>query len=463
MPVSGSDFRGRRVVVWGLGRFAGGVGVARWLASAGASVKVVDRATPDALADSVRQLSGLSVEYDLGREDPATLDDAEMVVVNPAILKSRSPYFAEIIRRGITWTTETNLFVERCPAQLVGVTGTFGKSTTSAMLAAVLAAARPTASSIAPPDAPPRVFLGGNIGRCLLGDLAAMTTADWVVLEMSNAQLEDMPAIGRRPRWAVITNLSPHHLSRHGSFEAYVETKCHIFGNAGRTACVVLGPLHDAARPWVRRRLSEAGVRWVEVPTSSAAGRFDLRLPGEHNQANARCAAAVGRELGLDDAAIRAALAEFGGLRHRLEHVGRWGGVMYINDSKSTSPACTAAAAASFNEPLVAIVGGAEVEDELTECCRFLARRCRAVIVTGASAAAFEAGLHQLAAPGQRRTPVIQRAATVDDAVRQARAAARPGDVVLFSPGATSFDRYPNYEARGDDFVRCVRALSGSV
>ena len=184
------------------------------------------------------------------------MDDADLVIVNPAVHKSRSPFFKEIVRRGIPWTTEMNLFCARCPAPVVGVTGTYGKSTTSAMLTAVVhrcvteGATQWTG-----------VHLGGNIGLSLLGRLGRIRPTDLVVLEMSDAQLQDLPRIEWGPRVAVITNLSRHHLDRHPGWEEYVAAKMNIARDPSRTRRVVVSPLDTETQALVERMLPDGGAR----------------------------------------------------------------------------------------------------------------------------------------------------------------------------------------------------------
>jgi len=470
MPSFSRDFRGCRVLVWGLGRLGGGVGVTRWLVEQGADVTVMDRAAADNLSDSVASLDSLNVRYRLGTEDEALLEAADIVIVNPAIDKARSSFFASLVRRGVPWTTELNLFLERCPAFSIGVTGTYGKSTTAAMTAAALSenigGAKPRGSTYADTSRglKPRgsayadaaaVFLGGNIGRSLLPDLQAMRARDWAVIEMSDAQLEDLPRIDARPNVAVITNVSLHHQSRHDSFEAYLAVKCRIVGDRGRTETVVLGPMADGVRGRILDRLRGTSLRVVCVDAASTA--IELALPGRHNQANAQTALALCRLLGVGEPAARSALARFPGLPHRLQFVDTRGGVGFVNDSKSTSPSCTVAAVESFEQPLVVIVGGLEGQDALERCAATLVERCRAVICIGQSARRYERALRL--ASGGGTTPSLFHADDVPRAVRLAASQAWPGDVVLFSPGAASYDHYPNFEARGEHFIRAVHSL----
>ena len=442
-PVS---WQGLRALVLGLGRFGGGVAVSRWLAEQGAIVTVTDLATASSLAESLRTLDDLPITFHLGGHDPADLDDADLVIVNPAVSKSRSPFFAEIVRRGIPWTTEMNLFCERCPAPVVGITGTYGKSTTSAMLVAAVrrcveeAATRWTG-----------VHLGGNIGLSLLGHLGGILPTDLVVLEMSDAQLVDLRRIEWGPVVAVITNLFPHHLGRHSGWEGYVAAKLNIARDPARTRRVFVSPLALETQSLVERILPDGDARLTVVERADPP--VDLCVPGAHNRANADCVLAVCAELGLDGGLAREALSSFEGLSHRLQRVRMVDGVIFVNDSKSTSPSATVVAANSMSGPFVAIVGGERKDAPLSEMAVVLARGARAVVCIGAASARMAEAVREAGLGSVHETGALP------EGLSAAVELASSGDTVLFSPGAPSFDQYPNFEARGDHFVRLVEAL----
>lgn len=436
----------QRVLVMGLGRFRGGLDVTRWLVGQGARVKVTDLADEAALADSLQALRGLPIEYRLGGHDPSDLDDADLVVVNPAVPKHRSPMFAEIARRGVAWTTEMNLFCARCPAPVVGITGTYGKSTTSVMLASAIRAALDARQC-----AWTNVHLGGNIGLSLLGSLGSIRESDIVVLEMSDAQLQDLPRIAWGPVVAVITNLHPHHLDRHGGWEGYVAAKLNIARDVSRTRCVVVSPLAAETRALVERILPDGVARVREV--APADPPIELAVPGAHNRANADCVLAICREIGVPAGVARDALRGYQGLAHRLQRVRQVGGRTYINDSKSTSPDATITAVESVGGPMVVIVGGECRDVPLTNLASTLVRKARGVVCVGASAAPWARALREGGVSLIRESPGL------DEGIRMATALSRPGDTVLFSPGAPSFDRYANFEERGAHFIRLVAAL----
>ena len=442
------DFASRRVVMMGLGRFGGGIGVTQWLARQGADVTVTDRADEPVLADSIARLADLGIAFRCGRHDPADLDGADLLVVSPAVDKRKSEFVGLAQRRGIPITSEMNLFFERCRGRIVGVTGTTGKSTTCAMLHAVLHAAdekgdlagRSTASAVGQPRAG-KVWLGGNIGRSLLGELEQIGTDDIVVLELSSFQLEDLAALRRSPPLAIMTNVSPKHLDRHGTYADYLACKLNIcrFQRAGDV--VVLGSDDPQLLGAVTEVTDKTGARVV------AAGDDDglvLKVLGAHNRRNAAVAAHTAALLGVGRGTVLETLADFGGLPHRLQFVRRVGGADYYNDSKATSPKAVAAALRAFDRAVILIAGGQDRPESWEPVLADREHKIKHAICTGENA--------RVLAEILGGTTV----ATLDEAVAEARRRAASGDVVLFSPGSPSYDRYVNYEARGEAFIRLV-------
>lgn len=419
----------------------------RWLVRTGASVTVTDRADGDQLSESLAEIGDLDLDLRLGGHDPADLSAIDLVVVNPAVRKAESDLFQEIVRRDVPWTTEMNLFCERCGAPIVAVTGSYGKSTTCAMLADAL-----TTGVVAKRIEYTGVHLGGNIGGSLLTDLPNIKPTDLVVLEMSDAQLEDVPRIRWAPKIAVITNLSPHHLDRYNSYGEYISAKLNVIGAPPHADTVVAGDLDAETETALARALSEKAERIIRIEKPEPA--VELRVPGRHNLDNAACVLSVCRLLSLDETIARSALAEFKGLPHRLEFVRTIEGVDYYNDSKSTAPAATVKAIASFDRPIVAIVGGQRKDVPLDDWANALTQSCHTIICTGESGKVFGDALRQA---GDSRS--IQEANSLADALHSAKTAAQPGDIVLFSPGAPSFDNYPNFVARGLHFVELVNGL----
>ncbi len=447
-----SSLAGIRVLVVGLGRFGGGVGVTQWLVRQGAVVTVTDQADANSLVDSLEAIAGLPITLCLGGHEACDLSQADLVVVNPAVIKNRSALFQEILRRKIPWTTEMNLFCERCPAPVVGVTGSFGKSTTCAMLAHVFEAMRQGGHAKFT-----GVHLGGNIGRSLLGDLPEVRMSDLVVLEMSNAQLEDIHRVAWEPAVAVITNLFPHHLDRYENFEGYIQAKLNLVRAGNGTCPVVFGEIDAQARPLLHEAVRGSVVRLN--PVALLDWPVELSIPGAHNQANAACVMTVCHVMGLSDERVRDALKTFRGLPHRLEWVGSVRGVEYINDSKSTAPAATIIALDALREQkgkLIAIVGGQKKDVSLVDCAKALTQNCRTVICCGEAKSAFATAL-QMASTNPES--IAYQVNGVAEAVAIAAKEARPGETVLFSPGAPSFDQYVNFTERGKHFAALVTAM----
>jgi UDP-N-acetylmuramoylalanine--D-glutamate ligase len=439
--------RGVRVTVIGLGRFGGGVGVTRWLCSQGAEVTVSDKASAEELVESVAALTGLDVTLHLGGHLDEDFLRTDLLIVNPAVPKDM-PLLRKAIAAGVPRTTEINLFLQRCPARVVAVTGSVGKSTTTAMIGEILARRFTT-------------HVGGNIGGSLLESLPQIGPDHVVVLEMSSFQLEDLPIIGVGPHVAVVTNLLPNHLDRHGTMEAYADAKKNILRFQKSGDVLVL----NAGCPIVSRWAAEATGRVAyfagdvsalrDRPEAAQWRRFDLKLPGGHNQANAQAAWTAARQLGVDRDVAAAALEGFTGLPHRLEFVAEINGVRYYNDSKCTTPEGAIVALNAF--PLrtaVMIVGGCDKHVSFDDLGRVLADRAKHVIALGQTRGAIVEAFRKAAG---KDSPGVVLADTFEQAVAAARQRAGPGDVVLLSPACASYDMFRNYEHRGETFVKLVR------
>ncbi len=465
------ELKGKRVLVMGLGRFGGGVGVTQWLAQQGAKVTVTDMAPAEKLVESVKAIEGLGVALRLGEHREEDFRAHELVVASPAV-PFESPYLKVAADAGAAITSEICLFAERCPAKVVGITGSVGKSTTSAMTHHVLDAAAKKGLGWWK-----RAWLGGNIGRSLLDSLAAIGKDDIVVLELSSFQLEYLGRMPWSPHIAVITNLAPNHLDRHGTFAAYVAAKMNIFrgqdpGMDHLVICEedatlreqIIQVFGDLTLTW-RYRVGERG--WPQVVREFAdepsgqevhaewAG-FDGPLPGRHNVLNAAGAFAVGLALGLPKRAFSGLLTGFSGLPHRLEFVREAGGVRYYNDSKATTPEAAQKAFTAFEQPIVGIVGGYDKKIDLGGFGLLLAERCKAVVCIGE---VKEILVREIEARAKGGRPTVKTADDFPSAVQMAKGLACSGDVVLLSPGCASYDMFTNYEQRGEMFGEMVRGF----
>ncbi|MFP4057069.1 MAG: UDP-N-acetylmuramoyl-L-alanine--D-glutamate ligase [Candidatus Brocadiia bacterium] len=453
------DFEGKRATVMGLGLLGGGVGVARFLARQGARVTVTDLKDEAALADSLARLEGLPIAFHLGGHCTRDFTEADLVVVNPAV-PDRSPFLAAARQAGVPLETEINLFFKLCPASVLGVTGSNGKSTTASLLAGLLEAG------------PRRVWLGGNIGRSLLEDLSDIEPDDLVVLELSSFQLQRLAATGLSPHLAVVLNCTPNHLDRHGTFAGYVRAKQPILANQGPGDRAVLNADCPTVAAWghvgqgrklfvsTRRRLPAGAwmegdrARWcVGGSPRTLFRRQDVPLPGEHNLTNALAAASAAAWCGVVPEAIAPRLRQFRTLEHRLEKVRSLDGVDYYDDSKATTPEAATAALRAFDRPVVLIAGGSPKGLSFDALATAAVQRARAAVLIGQTAERLR---HAIAAHGELR---VRMASDLADAVRQARALAQPGDVVLLSPGCASYDMFENFEQRGEEFKRLVMEL----
>jgi UDP-N-acetylmuramoylalanine--D-glutamate ligase len=468
-----NELAGKRVTVMGLGRFGGGIGVTRWLCDQGARVTVTDQADAKALSNSIDQLAGLRIEYQLGGHDSALLDKTDLLVVNPAVDKEKSGFVARAISRNIPWTSEMNLFFSRCRGRIIGITGSVGKSTTTAMIGDVLRCA----NEYLPQQARPAVWVGGNIGKSLLEVLTDIRPQDLVVLELSSFQLEDLAHLRLSPSVAVLTSLRPNHLDRHRTFENYARAKSAIFRfqnratdhaivceeeeAAVRMVAETLGGLQgvwlygldEALRPSVSRQGTQTEP--TEKQESVTWNDLSLRLPGRHNRLNAAAAFAVGQALTLPRQTWTKALTDFAGLPHRLQHVADVDGVAYFNDSKSTTPEAAITALTAFDRPAVILLGGYDKKATYGTLAECVVRRCRAAICYGATGGMIRAAIEAESRPDAK--PVLEDANDFDQAVHLARRLSQPGDVVLLSPACASWDMFTNYEERGERFGRIIR------
>ena len=412
-----------------VGAARSGVALANHLTGTGERVRIVDRKSEPELAEAIAQLPA-GVDLRLGGYDEGVLAGVDIVYASPGV-----PWDSTLLRRarekGIAVSSEIDLFLQLCPGTVVGITGTNGKTTTTALTGTVLAAGnRP-------------VIVGGNIGDTVLDRLGEITPQHWVVLELSSFQLESV----EKPHLhvGVILNVTPDHLDRHGSFQRYTDLKARAVEFAGADDFAVLNGRDEACRRIAKR--TRARVVWFDEHRPIPP----MPLPGRHNIENALAAAAVGRIAGLSDDAIDAAVRSFKGVEHRLELVGEWDGVRWYNDSKATNPDAGRVALSAFpNTPVVLIAGGYGSGFELGEWLAEVLANVEAVVLIGASAGTLAAALHN--------HPKVVRAANLEDAVDRAAGLARPGGVVLLSPAYKSFDMFKDFEDRGRQFRSFVYA-----
>ncbi len=442
------EFRNRRVTVMGLGRFGGGVAAAQFLVERGAKVTVTDLRSDAELAESVQQLVDVPIErWQLGEHDERDFTQADFVVVNPAVRRDH-PLLLAAENSGAVLTSEMNLFWSHHRGRVIGVTGSNGKSTTAALIHAILSETDHT------------VRLGGNIGRSLLADVDAIEPNDWTVLELSSFQLHDLDRMQVSPEIAVVTNFSPNHLDWHGDVAAYREAKQTILRWQSAEDWAVLNDDDIDVTTWPvcgqRVGFSPVGTA-VRTITTGGIGPYDLleslRLPGLHNRANALAAIAAVRCVdGVTDAAIRRGLANFRGLPHRLEFVTETSGRRFYNDSLATTPESAIAAIQSFDEPIVLILGGSEKGVDLSQLVEVAATRAKAVALIGRTATQLQTLFN-----GKSVSFPVRVCSSLSAAVAFACGQSSPGDVVLLSPGCASYDWFRDFTDRGEQFRQLAK------
>jgi UDP-N-acetylmuramoylalanine--D-glutamate ligase len=447
-------------VVLGLARQ--GLAVTRWLMEQGAHVTVSDAKPEAELQDPIGALRDLDVKFALGGHPWSLLDECDVLCLSGGV-PIDLPIVLEAQRRGIPLTNDAQLFVERCPAPSVGITGSAGKTTTTALTGEIFKAAHHT------------TWVGGNIGNPLISDLAEIVPTDRVVLELSSFQLDVMTT---SPHVAAVLNITPNHLDRHPSMEAYIEAKRHILDFQSFDDIAVLGYDNEITRALSGR--ANGYVRFFSRKKMVGRGAFvkgdrimvvhnreeevcrlaDIPLRGDHNVLNVLAACAMTAALGVDVEPMAQAIRAFKGVAHRLQLVRDVNGVKYYDDSIATAPERLMAGLQAFHEPIVLLAGGRDKHLPWEDAARMIVERVRELIVFGEMAELVRGAVEaQLSRSGERQLERVHQVATLDEAVTTAARVARSGEVVLLSPGGTSFDAFKDFAERGDKFQELVRQL----
>ena len=452
---------GKRVTVLGLG--IEGVDLVRYLASHGASVTVSDTKSAEALSSRIRELDSLPVRFSLGENRLEDAVSADLLFVSQGVPLTL-PAVRAAQERGVSISSMTRLFLERCTGPVIGVTGSSGKTTTTALLGAMFAV-----------DGRKHV-VGGNIGIGLLGLLDEITPETWVVLELSHSQLE---TAGRSPHIACVLNVTPNHLDRY-SWDEYSALKLRILQEQSSDDVAVLNLDDEQASSFATKApgrvvwfsahrvpegddaafVRDGNIVWrAESVERELLSLAEIPLRGDHNVSNVLAAVALAGVAGLATDAIAQAVREFAPVPHRLELVAQAEDVSYYNDSIATTPERTLAGLRSFQSPVVLLLGGREKQLPLEELAREAIERCRAGVCFGEAGTLLEEALRS-AAKASSQPPPIERAGMLAEAVNMAQRQARAGDVVLLSPACTSYDEFESFEERGEEFRRIVRRLA---
>lgn len=459
-----SGFSGQRVVVLGLARQ--GTALAHYLVRQGADVVVSDLRPAGELQGALGELAELPIETVLGGHPPTLLDDADLMCLSAGV-PTDAPIVLEALARGIPLSNDSQIFLTACPATVIGITGSAGKTTTTALTGEMCRAGGR------------RTWVGGNIGRSMLLDLDSIRPEDVVVMELSSFQLEIMTS---RVAVGAILNLTPNHLDRHKTMEAYTAAKARLLQHQSAGDLALLGkddPGAWALRSQVRGRLRAfslgdqvaegAYLRDGVITVSRADGEQsvcpadELRLLGRHNVLNALAAAALADAVGIPVEAMAEVGRTFTGVEHRLELVRERAGVRWYDDSIATAPERMMAALRSFVEPLVLLAGGRDKDLPWEQAASLVGERVRDVVLFGEAAGLIRTHLdrcrQRVETPAEWRLERVVQVENLEQAVEAAAGLARPGDVVLLSPGGTSFDAYRDFVERGDHFQELVRRL----
>jgi len=489
--MSNESFSSKTVLVMGLGRFGGGVDVSKFAANAGAKVIVTDLLTKEKLNDSISLLHEFpDIEFHLGSHDEADFLQADIIIANPAVPPDNE--FLQLARRhNKLVTSQISIFFQLCPATIIGITGANGKSTTAALTAHLLRSttedrikissikhrasshkdviASEAKQSQTTHDAQrntqyENIWLSGNIGNePLLTMLNQIKINDLVVLELSSFQIEQLAEIQKAPKVALLTNLTPNHLDRYGTFENYCAAKENIFRfqrlDRNNPAVSIFNAEDEVAAEWFEKYKRDTGRICIKFSADDVSQdiRDSFTLPGRANLSNLAAAIAIVKYFGVNNDQIKKALPAFKALPHRLEFVREIRGVRWYNDSKATTPQGAITALEAFDQPIIIIAGGYDKRLPFDEFGRKIAEKAKAAILIGQTAPKIADAIRNT--QYARRTTRIEIVNSLAKAVKFANYLVESGDVVLLSPACASYDIFENYEHRGREFIRLVREI----
>jgi len=455
------DWSSQRVLIIGIARQ--GMALARYLASRGAQVVLTDQRQADELQPARAELADLPLEWVLGGHPVEVLDGIDLVCPSGGVPLT-IPILAAARERSIPLSNDSQIFLEAAPCKVIGITGSAGKTTTTTLVGRMVAAA----------IGPERTWVGGNIGHPLIANVSEMAPDQVAVIELSSFQLEIMT---RSPQVAAILNITPNHLDRHLTMEAYTQAKAQILQHQTAADVAVLG--RDDPGAWGLADAVQGGLVTFggAAPSENQVGTFlkdamisywdgsstvdflsqkDILLRGEHNLLNVLAACAILRAAGFSTG-MRAGVAGFTGVEHRLEYVADRCGAAWYNDSTATAPERSIAAIRSFDQPLVLLAGGRDKDLPWGELAALIREKIDHLVLFGEAQGIIEQALGPVD-PGNRPA-TIDKCDGLQAAVQAAARVAQDGDVVLFSPGGTSFDEFKDFAERGEGFRKWVKEL----
>jgi UDP-N-acetylmuramoylalanine--D-glutamate ligase len=455
---------GKTLLILGLARQ--GKALARFAAGVGAKVIVSDLRTADRLQTVLDELSDLEIEYVLGEHPMSLLDKADTLAISGSV-PADAPFVEAAREKGVEVTNDSQEFARRAPTAVIGITGSAGKTTTTAL------------TGIMGQLAGRRTWVGGNIGRPLIADLHKMSVGDMVVQELSSFQLEIWD---QSPQVAAVLNITPNHLDRHKTMRAYKKAKANILRHQSEQDIAVL--CADDKGSMSLESVVQGRLRLFSMEDEVADGAFvrdgriwlrdglgtesivcdlsEIQLRGEHNILNVLAAITLADSVNIPIEAMVQAIRTFHGVEHRLELVRVVDDVQYINDSIATAPERAIAALNSFDEPLILLAGGKDKDMEWENWAELVLRRVKHVILFGDLAELLEEKLRrQPCLPGlDEYLTQVSRVQTMAEAVAVGKITAVSGDIVLLSPGGTSFDAFNDFAERGEVFRELVNQIS---
>jgi UDP-N-acetylmuramoylalanine--D-glutamate ligase len=473
------DWTDKRVVILGLARQ--GIALARYLAARGARVTVSDMKPATTLSAEMDALAGLPVTYALSGHPFSLLDECDLLCLSGGV-PIDLPIVTEAWRRGLPLSNDAQIFFDVCRAPIIGITGSAGKTTTTTLVGEILRKEWGVDRGAWGVMQTPHIWVGGNIGNPLIADVDNIRPHDHVVMELSSFQLELMT---RSPHIACVTNITPNHLDRHGTMDAYISAKRHIVAFQSPEDWSVLcaddpvtaqlpaqqatharvvwfslrrEPAGDGA--WLdengdlRLRIHHRGESMDRAHGAQVCHMRELLLMGQHNVLNVLAASAVSALAGASLDAMRAVATTFRGVEHRLQLVRELNGVRYYDGSIATAPERLIADLRCFTQPVVLLCGGRDKHLPWEEAVQQMTQRCRHVVLFGEMAGLVKAEIDRQHAPLH-----VSLCDTLERAVVAAAREAMPGDVVLLSPGGTSYDAFKDFAERGDYFVQLVNGL----
>ncbi len=447
----------------GLGLFGGGVGAVKYLASQGADVTVTDLRSAEELSASLKLLENLPVKFRLGKHYEEDFVNVDMLIVSPAV-PNDSRFLQLALENSICIDSELSMFFRLCPAPVIGVTGSNGKSTTTSLLGEMLKCAGI------------KTWVGGNIGISLLEKLEEIETDDVVVLEISSFQLEYLARIEMSPHISIVTNIAPNHLDRHKTMENYIGAKKAIINYQHEDDYAIMNYDDPTLKKWEGE--SRGRHLWFSTTEELERGVFlknneliinhnsektvipcstQIKIKGIHNWQNIMAASYAATLMHADAESIKNAITGFAGLEHRLEYVHTFNEVQYYNDSKATTPEAAIAGIKAFDSPTILIAGGYDKQVSLHHFAEECVRNTKYVILIGDTAKTLQKLIQDIR--GEAIGPEICMASSLEESVKKASEVAEPGDIVLLSPACASFGMFANYEERGREFKALVSQL----